>query len=150
MGKWENDIKELGYKYQMTDLSACLGLAGLSHLDNIITTKKKLLNCYKAEINHPNVQVIYKQQNNTYDYCPWLCTILVEKDRKGLMKKLRENRVESAQVHYRNDRYSIFGGRSPSFINMDSIEDQYLVLPLHHKVTLDNVRFICSLINEGW
>jgi len=150
MGKWENDIKEIGYKYQMTDLSACLGLAGLSHLDKLITTKKKLLNCYKAEINHPYVKVIYKEQNNIYDYCPWLCTILVEKDRKGLMKKLRENRIESAQVHYRNDRYSIFGGRSKEFTNMDNIEDQYLVLPLHHKVTIDNVKFICSLINEGW
>ena len=42
------------------------------------------------------------------------------------------------------------GGRSPNFINMDKIEDQYLVLPLHHKITLDNVKFICSITNEGW
>ena len=79
-GKWENDIKEIGYKYQMTDLSGCLGLAGLSHLDKIFSQKK--IDCYKAEINHPKIKVIYKRQNNIYDYCPWLCTILVEKDRR--------------------------------------------------------------------
>ena len=28
-GVWENDIKEIGYKYQMTDVSAAMGLAAL-------------------------------------------------------------------------------------------------------------------------
>src|SRR5262245_47335987 len=28
-GIWENDIKEIGYKYQLTDVGAALGLAGL-------------------------------------------------------------------------------------------------------------------------
>ena len=28
-GTWENDIKEIGYKYQMTDLGACILLESL-------------------------------------------------------------------------------------------------------------------------
>ena len=35
-----NDISEIGYKYQMTDLSACLGLAALDDLDYLINTGK--------------------------------------------------------------------------------------------------------------
>ena len=33
---------------------------------------------------------------------------------------------------------------------MDEIEEKYLVLPLHSKVTLDDVDFICDVIEKGW
>jgi dTDP-4-amino-4,6-dideoxygalactose transaminase len=66
------------------------------------------------------------------------------------MKKLRDNGVESAQVHYRNDRYSIFGGRRSDLPMMDEIEDNYLVLPLHTKIGAEHVDKICNIINSGW
>jgi len=34
-GVWENDIKEIGYKYQMTDISAAIGLAALEDFTKI-------------------------------------------------------------------------------------------------------------------
>jgi hypothetical protein len=33
---------------------------------------------------------------------------------------------------------------------MDSVDDNYLVLPLHTKVSLADVDRICALINSGW
>ena len=45
----ENDIFEIGYKYQMTDLSASLGIA-LSDLDSLINHRRKLLNEYANKI----------------------------------------------------------------------------------------------------
>ena len=72
----------------------------------------------------------------------WLMTIIVDQDRKGLMKKLRDHGVESAQVHYRNDRYQIFGGRLDNLTNMDLVEDRYLVLPLHTKMNTSHVDHI--------
>ena len=69
---------------------------------------------------------------------------------KELMKKLRKNGVESAQVHYRNDRYSVFGKRLKDMSNMDKLEDKYLVLPLYPSMRVSDVRKICKLINSGW
>ena len=149
LGTWENDIYELGYKYQMNDISASLGLASLNHLEEIIEYRKNLMKIYLENINHPKIQLIGKEDfkgNN----CPWLCTILVKENRFNLVKKLRQNGIESAQVHYRNDRYSIFGERRKDLPNMDLLEDQYLVLPLHHKVKQDDCKRICAVINEGW
>ena len=77
-----------------------------------------------------------------------MCTVLVDR-RKDLLNKLRSHNIESAQVHYRNDRYSIFGGRK-TFKNMDIVEDKYLVLPLHTKMTLDDVKKVCDVIKSGW
>ena len=35
-GIWENDIYEIGYKYQMNDIAASLGLAGLETINNVL------------------------------------------------------------------------------------------------------------------
>ena len=71
--------------------------------------------------------------------------------RKQLWQKLREHKIESAQVHYRNDRYSIFGGKVEGrYPNMDEVEDKYLVLPLHTRMSEDDVMHICEVINSGW
>ena len=78
-----------------------------------------------------------------------MSTVVVE-NRTSLMKKLREKGIESAQVHYRNDRYSIFGGRQADFPNMDAVEDKYLVLPLHTKMSLSDVDRICDVLESGW
>ena len=149
LGTWENDISELGYKYQMNDLCASLGLASLKYLDEIVKYRKSIMEIYLKEINHADIEVI-TDNSNLADTCPWLCTILVKNNRFNLMKKLRENGIESAQVHYRNDRYAIFGGRKGDLPNMDALEDKYLVLPIHHKVKVSDCRRICDLINEGW
>ena len=147
-GTWENDIRELGCKYQMTDLSACLGLSALKHLTNLIQIQI-LLNIYKEEISHKDIKVINVEENEDYFTCPWLCTLIVERDRFSLMEKLRKNVVESAQVHYRNDRYSIFGGRKNDLPNMDLLEEKYLVLPIHHKMSRSDCSRICEIINSN-
>jgi dTDP-4-amino-4,6-dideoxygalactose transaminase len=33
---------------------------------------------------------------------------------------------------------------------MDKVEDDYLVLPLHTKMTVKDVRKVCSVIKSGW
>ena len=40
-GTWENDIKEIGFKYQMTDLGACLLLESLKEFKKISSHRKK-------------------------------------------------------------------------------------------------------------
>ncbi len=70
--------------------------------------------------------------------------------RMDFMKHLRDHKIESSQVHYRNDRYTILGGRRDDLPFMDSIEDNYIVLPLHTHMTESNVEYVCEVIKKGW
>lgn len=148
-GIWENDIYEIGYKYQMNDLSASIGLAGLSDIANVIEYRNKLFAEYERLLDQTKLRLIGKSKTGDYYNSAWLATIIVE-NRIGLMNKLRENKIESAQVHYRNDRYTVFGGRRADLPNMDYLEDRYLVLPLHTRMSITDVQKICNVINEGW
>jgi dTDP-4-amino-4,6-dideoxygalactose transaminase len=149
-GIWENDIVDIGYKYQMNDIAAGIGLAGMREIDKVLDQRNKLFKCYEKNLRQNGLRLIGKSETEEYYNSAWLITIVVERDRIGLMRKLREYGIESAQVHYRNDRYSIFGGRRSDLPNMDEIEDKYLVLPLHTRMSDEHVYKICEVINSGW
>ena len=149
-GVWENDIVDIGYKYQMNDIAAAIGLAGLDEVHRVIEYRNNLFRCYEENLEQNNLRIIGQASTEEYFNSSWLLTICVERDRIGLMEKLRSHNIEAAQVHYRNDRYSIFGERRSDLPNMDAMENYYLVLPLHTRVTISDVEKICQVINQGW
>jgi len=150
-GVWENDIREIGYKYQMNDIAASIGLANLANLNESINYRKMLFEMYVDSLSGlSGIKVITSDTPETNNFCPWLLTVIVEKGRVELMNALRASNIESAQVHYRNDRYTIFGKRTDNCPNMDKYEDKYLVLPLHHKVNGNVIDKIKRVIAKGW
>lgn len=147
-GIWENDIFEVGYKYQMTDISAAMGLAGLSEIEETLSYRRMLFKRYQQHLAHKDYCKIVGDDDSRKLHAAWLFTINVER-RSALQEKLRFNRIESGQTHYRNDRYSIFND-TEDYPGMDSIQDKYLVLPLHTRMTIEDVDRICDLIDTGW
>jgi dTDP-4-amino-4,6-dideoxygalactose transaminase len=145
-GIWENDIKEIGFKYQLNDIAAAMGLQGLYHLDDQMQHRRRLRSAYMSGLSGVDgIRVV----DTDRDSACWLLTVLVER-REDFRKKLAEYGIESDQVHYRNDRYSIFANFRGEFPNMDAVDSKYLVLPLHMGMDGDDVRRICSVIKSGW
>ncbi|MCK5059870.1 MAG: aminotransferase class V-fold PLP-dependent enzyme [Candidatus Pacebacteria bacterium] len=127
----DTDLLEAGYKYHMNDVNAAIALGNLKVIDKIISHRKRLIAEYRK---------------HGIDAHIWFATVF-NKNRDELKKYLAENGIESGIYHYRNDKYTIFGGRK-SFPNMDRLENEYLVLPLHHKVSVNDVRIIARVIDE--
>jgi dTDP-4-amino-4,6-dideoxygalactose transaminase len=148
-GIWENDIKEIGYKYQMTDIGASLGLAALEEFESTLNHRQKLLQNYESKLSfNTEVQIISRTRPDR-THAAWLFTIAVDR-RRELQQKLLANGIESNQVHYRNDKYSIFSKQKFKLKNMDSLEERYLCLPLHTNMNEQDVDRICNVINSGW
>jgi dTDP-4-amino-4,6-dideoxygalactose transaminase len=149
LGIWKNDIKEIGYKYQLTDLGASIGYQSLLDFKKILAHRVKVYNVYLKNLSkNPNIKCIHDFDKNK-KCAAWLFTILTNK-KDYLQKKLREKNIETNQVHFRNDKYSIFKkfAKNQKFRNMDEIENKYLVLPIHTKVTIKDAEYICKLINS--
>lgn len=145
-GIWENDIVEVGYKYQMNDIAAALGLAALEEFDEFINHRKKLLNTYISGLEGiPELSIVGHEEVSSH--AAWLMTVLVP-DAMKLRDFLFDCKVESGQVHFRNDRYTVFGGRRHDLPNMDSIENSYLVLPLHYHLSTKDVNRVCECIQR--
>ncbi|MDC1033020.1 DegT/DnrJ/EryC1/StrS family aminotransferase [Candidatus Pelagibacter sp.] len=149
-GTWENDITEVGYKYQMTDINARLLLDSMQEFPKIISHRKNIFNTYKKLLsNNSNVKIldtVDKSLTNSF----WLCTILVKNKRVALQNYLRKYKIETNQVHFRNDRYSIFKKyiKKKSCPNMDKVENNYLVIPMNLRISIKDAEFIAKKINN--
>ena len=147
-GTWENDIKEIGYKYQMTDLGASILIESLKEFKKISSHRKKIFNIYLKKLqNNKYIKIINKRGKFTHS--AWLFTILTDK-KDYLQKKLRQANIETNQVHFRNDRYSIFKSfiKNKKFPNMNSIEKKYLVLPIHTKMKISDANYVANTVNK--
>ena len=148
-GTWKNDVHEVGYKYQMTDIAATMGIDSLKEFNFIINHRKKIYNTYLKEfLGYPKIKCVHDYDKHKV-HGAWLFTILLNK-KDFIQKKLREYNIETNQVHFRNDKYSIFKKfvKNKKFPNMDYLENKYLVLPLHHKVSVTDAKFISSIIKK--
>lgn len=149
--RWKKDIAEVGYKYQMTDIAASLGIEALKLLPTTLRAYNSLYYAYWRNLRDmPDVRLVGDKFIGDTTCFPsyWLATI-ISKKRDKIQQKLEDMNVESNQVHYRCDRYSVFGGRSKNCPVMDTLEDQYLVLPLHRGMTLKDVDFVCEVVREA-
>ena len=149
-GTWENDIVEIGYKYQMTDVGARMLLDSMKDFSKIFAHRKKIFNIYKKELSkNENIKVIDtidKKLSNSF----WLCTLIIKKDRIKLQNYLRKLKIETNQVHFRNDRYTIFKKfiKKNIFPNMKKYENNYLVIPMNIKITTKDAYYISKKINN--
>jgi perosamine synthetase len=148
-GTWENDIREIGYKYQMTDIAASLGIAALEEFDDTLRYRQGLLAAYREGLSGVAGLEFVGAHYTNREHAAWVCTVLIDR-RDDLKRKLQEAGIESDPVHYRNDRYSVFQYARKTLPNMDAIDDKYLVLPLHTKMNIDDVRRVCAVIRQGW
>jgi dTDP-4-amino-4,6-dideoxygalactose transaminase len=139
------DIEVLGYKRQMTDLAAFMGLVGLKYYDEVIAYRKKLFDMYREAFKNLDGITLVDGEHNTY----WLCTVLVQ-DRDNFARMLFENDIDSNLVQVRNDIYKIFGGERTNLPIMNEIENKYISIPLGMHVSEEEVQFICDVIRRGW
>jgi dTDP-4-amino-4,6-dideoxygalactose transaminase len=149
LGIWENDIKEIGYKYQLSDLGATLGYESLLEFKKILKHRKNIYQIYLNELQkNQNITCVH-EESKIKKHAAWFFTILTDK-KDFLQKKLRFRGIETNQVHFRNDKYSIFKKfvKNSRFPNMDYIEDKYLVLPIHTKMSLNDAVSVAKEINK--
>jgi dTDP-4-amino-4,6-dideoxygalactose transaminase len=148
-GIWKNDVHEIGYKYQMTDIAATMGCDSLDEFDFILKHRQKIYNTYLNELSSNKKIKCIHDYDDKKEHGAWLFTINVN-NKDEIQKKLRQHFIETNQVHFRNDRYSIFKKfvKGKKFPNMNYLENRYLVLPVHHKVTVKDAKFISKLINK--
>ena len=148
-GTWENDIKEIGYKYQLTDLGACLLLDSMKEYELIKSHRNSIYKTYvKNIIQNEKIKCVQAVDKNAKEVM-WLFTI-ISRYKDIIQKKLREKNIETNQVHFRNDKYSIFKkfSKNKTFKNMDKLQDKYLVLPMHTKMTINDAKRVSFEINK--
>jgi perosamine synthetase len=133
------DIEYPGYKFQMNDIAASLGIVGLRHYDQIVAHRAAMFEIYR-QAGLPLVD----GPNNKYGYA----CVLVEK-RDAFCAYLNERGVETNVMEVRNDLYSIFSRFRCDLPNMDWVEERYVCIPLHNRMSVEDAEYVGAVAAEA-
>jgi len=151
--KYEHyDMNFLGYKCNMTNISAAMMIHQIEKLENFWKRRDEIANAYSAFfVNNPNVKILKTVSNSKNAW--HLYTILVSKESRDIfLEKLQENGIGVA-VNYRpihlmryyRDKYRYKEG---DFKNAENIGFSTVSLPLYPKLKNEEVEYICDKVNS--
>jgi dTDP-4-amino-4,6-dideoxygalactose transaminase len=142
------NVKEFGYKYHMNDVTAAMLVVQLDDLPKVLARRAKIAKVYREGLKDvAGLELLENKDDRKSGN--WLFTIKVE-NRKGFMEKLSQHQIESSMVHIRSDVYPIFGGKRLDLPTMNKVEDKYVSIPLHCKLTDADVNRAVKVIRSGW
>ncbi len=103
-GNWRYDIVEAGYKANMTDISAAIGLIELARYDNdTLIKRKKIFDFYSQELQkHSKIEIPIYQTNNkvsSYHLYPLRIKDITEQQRDAIIQEIFNQDV-SVNVHF--------------------------------------------------
>ena len=142
------DIREVGYKYHMNDIAATIGLEQLKYFDFIFQRRAHIAEIYREELEGvPGITLL--ENKNDRVHANWLFALHVERRRK--FAEVMRSRGIAVEVHnWRNDKYTIFGGLRKDLPNTEKVDETLICIPLHPKLSDEEVDYIVRSIKKGW
>jgi len=154
MGAWEYDIIGPWYKCNMTDVMAAIGLRQLDRYPELLKKRKGIIGKYDAMCDELGVkhQVHYNDNILSSGHL-YLTRIngINDETRREIIIELAERGVNT-NVHYKPlpmmTAYKEFGWDIKDFPNAYSYFENLITLPLHTKLTDEDVEYVISNFKE--
>jgi dTDP-4-amino-4,6-dideoxygalactose transaminase len=143
------DVVSSGFKYNMMDLQAALGIHQLKSIENNLNKRNKIWNVYNNEFKDLNAEIPHtdSKEKGTI-HAKHLYTLKINKKKSGLtrdvfIKKLHKKGIGTG-VHYRSiPEFSFykknFNWSSNNYPNAKKIGKETVSLPLSAKLTSNEV-----------
>lgn len=140
-----DDIDILGFKYNMNDIVATLGIAGLDHFEVTMKRRKEIGERYRRELaSCSKIKLMNYSPDKTPNY--WIFPIHV-KGREEFARHMQKYSIQVNVNNRRNDRYSIFGGKRDLPIT-EKADNDVILIPLHSELTDNQVEMIIEAVKE--
>lgn len=143
-GNQNYDVIQPGYKYNMLDLQAAIGIHQLTELENFIAKRQILVDRYNEKLaNWPELILPqlphYDCRVSWYIYAPLINTDVVNISRDTFMPQMQQNNIGTGYHHHAAHLYTYYqktyGYKRGQFPNAEIISDRIVSLPLFATMT---------------
>ncbi|HHV32332.1 DegT/DnrJ/EryC1/StrS family aminotransferase [Caproiciproducens sp. LBM24188] len=155
-GTWKYDICEPGFKYNMFDIQAALGLQQLARLNEMQAKRLKIAEQYNAEFAKiDGVEPPFVPDYTTHSWHLYVLRILPEKltiDRDQFIVELN-NRNVGTSVHFIPVTYmsaytNRFGFKQGDFPNCEKHFERIISLPLYPTMKDEEVQYVIDAVRD--
>ena len=150
------DVTEIGFKYNMIDINAAMGIVQLKKIENSWKKRKKFFEIYRKKLsNLPVTFQEFKEKNIKHAYHLFLLVIdknNTKKNRDDLILFLKKCNI-GCGVNYKTvTDMSVFkkkfGWNNNTCKNSKYLGDNTLSLPLYPDLKIKDINYICEKVQK--
>ncbi len=139
-------VSILGYKYQLNNYSAALGLSNLKEIKSLINHHIKIGNYYSKKLKDiPSIKILNFKKDRLHTY--WFYQLLV-RDRSKFIKILKEINFPYSIVDERIDNYPLFKKYRKNLPSLKKFEKNKISLPVHYKISKKHIDKLVSYVKK--
>lgn len=155
-GSWYYEVVAAGYKDNMTDMQAAMGIHQLRRLDGFIKTRQKYAALFdEAFKSMPQLSVPIARPDRNHIYHLYVIKLNLERlsiDRAAFIEELKARKIGTSvhfiPVHLHPFYREHFGYRKGQFPSAEAIYDRIVSLPLYPAMSEADVRDVISAVKE--
>lgn len=148
LGSWEYDIKFLGYKYNMPDIMAAIGLAQFKRYPELLRRRREIIKAYEDGFENTKIKNI-KHAGEDFIGSGHLFITRVEgieeEERNRIIEKMAEAGI-ATNVHYKplpmHTAYKELGFDIKDYPNAYAFYKNEITLPLHTLLKDKEIEYI--------
>lgn len=155
-GKIVYEMVDIGYKYNMTDIQAAIGIHQLKKLDRFIETRKKYAEMYNKYLSEIPEIILQENKSNVshgrHIYPIVLKTEVLRIDRKGFIDAMRAENIgcgiHFVALHKQYYYKKRFNFNDNDFPNASYISDRIVSLPLYPKMAENDIYDVIKAVKK--
>ena len=155
-GNWRYDVIEPGYKCNMTDLQAAIGLVELERYQENLDRRKVIFDAYAAGFKNESwaIQPLYESDVKRSSYHLYLLRIadITEAQRDAIIQEIFEQDV-SVNVHFQPlpilTAYKNRGYKMSDYPEAYSKYANEISLPVYYDLSDDNVKTVIAAVKHA-
>lgn len=154
LGSWEYDIVLPGYKFNMTDIMASIGIIQLKRYPELLKRRKEIINRYDKGFEHANVEVLNHFDGNSISSGHLYLLRVNSIDEESRNKLIQELAIEgiATNVHYKplpmHTAYKNLDFDIIDYPNAYSLYKAEITLPLHTMLNNNEIDYIIKKVNQ--
>jgi len=143
---WYYELNVLGYKYNMNDLAASIGLAQLKKLPSFNKRRAEIISRYLDGITGlPGIEPLLPYEPDKYDY--WLFGVRAE-NRNDLIIHLKSKGIATGCHFTPLSLQPIFQPYKSDCEFIEKEADKFITLPLHPDLTDEEVEYVIKHLSN--
>ena len=154
LGAWEYDIVIPGFKCNMTDIMASIGLAQYKRYPELLKRRCEIVEAYNKGFEGTNIHPLqHVSDNYVSSYHLYITHIdgITKERRNELITKMAEAGI-ACNVHYKPlpllTAYVKMGFKMEDYPNAHSYFENTITLPLHTKLTDEEVEYVIETLKQ--
>jgi dTDP-4-amino-4,6-dideoxygalactose transaminase len=154
-GKWKYSIDLPGYKYNMTDLAASIGLVQLKRFESMKQIRKKLYARYLTNLKSDSRLILPPFESGDKENCYHLLPVRIRNADEALRDRIIDAisaEAISVNVHFiplpLHPAYSERGYKMSDYPNAYAMYCNEITLPLYSTLSEENVDRVCKTLQN--